>query len=351
MDERPRVLLEDVDQDGAWVVGTDFTSFEASFTKPLMMACEIELYAYMVQLLSDKDFIKVIKKVLPGVNMCHFRRFSLRLIAKRMSGEMVTSLGNSFTNLMAFLFVAYKMKCQSVKGKVDGDDGLFSGFGPKPTPEYFNKLGLDIKIVDYPGVTLGSFCGMVMDPEDLINITDPIEVLINAGWTTREYRNAKTSKLMGLLKCKGYSYLYQYTGCPIIDSLARYILRVTKEFEFRIPASANAWQKNKLTMLFDKYKMKLPYKITTDKTRYLMEKNFKVTYEDQVRTEKYLDSLNCVQPLKMPWLLQYCHKDNFQMWDKYIFDSTCGTIDFIGDSYRLKSYCSALSLFDIKQKN
>lgn len=351
VDERPQYLLDHIHQDGAWILGTDFTSYEASLIKALMEVSELQLYEYMTQLLDNSDWIDTVKEVLTGINVCKFKEFIISVIAKRMSGEMCTSCGNGFTNLMAIKFCCYKAKTISPKEIAEGDDGVISGFGPKPTKEMFAKLGLDIKLVEYDGVTLGSFCGMIMDPEEKINITDPIDVVLSSGWTTREYRCSKFRKLKRLLKCKGYSYLYQYTGCPIIDSLAKFILRVTKEVEYLIPNSANAYQREKLAGLFRKYKEKLPMKSPGMATRCLMEKHFQVTVHDQIISEVYLDGLNSIQQMDMPWLFPYINDDRILMYNRYLFDMSFKTIDFIGTNHRLKRYISATTLFDDYTKN
>lgn len=348
VDERPQHLLDTVYQDGAWYFGTDFTSFEASFTPEMMMVAELELFRYMTQNLPDQLWAYVVEHVLTSTNICVFKTFLARLLARRMSGEMDTSLGNGFSNIMAVKFVSEEAGTQSLKGKVDGDDGLFSGFGDQPTAEQFSELGLLIKIAPYAGPTLGSFCGMVMDPHERINIADPIEILLCAGWTTREYENSRPRKLKSLLKCKGYSYLYQYTGCPIVDELARYILRVTKEVEYRIPVSYNGWQREKIAVLFNKYKGKLPYRQTGLMTRMLMETHFKVSVEDQIRTEDYLKSLDSIQPLLMPWLYPYLTIDQKHNWDYYVHEKRYCPMDYIGTNYRIKSPVQALQSYEAK---
>jgi hypothetical protein len=350
VDERPQHLLDEIFQDGAKYFGTDFTTYEASFTPQLMLACEIELYEYMTSLLPDQRWIEIVKQVLTSDNICVFKHFILRLMARRMSGEMCTSLGNGFTNIMAVKFCCHKAKTIKLKGRVDGDDGIFSCFGDLPTPQQFSRLGLNIKIVPYEGPTLGSFCGMVMDPDERINIADPIEILLSSGWTTREYENARERKLRQLLKCKGYSYLYQYTGCPIVDALARYILRVTKEEEYRIPISYNGWQRWKLAQLFAKYKNTLPYRRTGMNTRLLMEKHFKVTVEDQKLTERYLNLKHDISPLEMPWLMKYTNKDQQLSWDRYAISKIHLPCEYFGTNHRLKSPVQALQSYEQQTK-
>jgi len=350
VDERPQELLEHVYQEGAQYFGTDFTSFEASFTPELMLNSELKLFRYMTQNLPDQRWIQVVEKVMTSTNVCVFRQFIARLIARRMSGEMSTSAGNGFTNITSVEFCAEEIQTRSLLGRVDGDDGVFSCFGNIPAPEQFAELGLNIKIVRYDGPTLGSFCGMVMDPHELINVADPIDILLCAGWTTREYENARPRKLLSLLKCKGYSYLYQYTGCPIVDALARYILRVTKEVQYRIPSRTNAWQREKLEMLFLKYKSGLPYRATGPNTRLLMEKQFRVTVEDQLLSEKYLNSLNSVTPLDMPWLLKYVNDDQKLSWDRYTFEKIHLPAEYIGTNYRSKSFIPAINSYAIQHK-
>ncbi len=346
-DERSKEIRDKLYQEMANIVGTDYTSFEALFVKEIMEACEMQLYEYMTQNLPDKDWYKLVHDVLVGNNVCHFDGFDMRVEATRMSGEMCTSLGNSFTNLMVFLFITKELGCRKVKGRVEGDDGIFSFFGPIPTPADFASLGLIIKMEVYDKITEGSFCGIIADEDELINIRDPIDVLINFGWTTRQYAKAHHKKKMELLRAKSLSLLYQYAGCPILDALARYGLRMTEGYHFKLSCTMSTYEKEKFIRMHNKFKDELPYRVTGMKTRMLMEKKFGVTVTEQLLLEDYLNNLDELKPLDHPVILTYCHKDAVDYVDRFTVPLSDET-DAFGMMYHRAEYLSAYSQFYVK---
>lgn len=85
---------------------TDYTSFEKHFTREILEATEFKLYKHCTKNLhGGDDWYDTITRVLAGKNKLTFRDFSVDVQASRMSGEMNTSLGNGFVNLMLFIFV------------------------------------------------------------------------------------------------------------------------------------------------------------------------------------------------------------------------------------------------------
>jgi hypothetical protein len=272
----------------------------------------------MVRNLPDKEWINIVTSALTGTNHCHFKHFSMDIPATRMSGEMCTSLGNGFSNLMLFLFVAKKMKLTGVKGFVEGDDGIFSYYGPELQPQPFAELGFNIKIVNYDKITEGSFCGILADEDDLICVTDPIDALCNFGWTTRQYAYSKVKKMKMLLRSKALSMVYQYHGCPILQSLAQYGIRLTQGTRFKLNSRMSAYDKEKFSLLYQKYKDKIPDEPVPWKTRLLVEKYFKIVPTDQIMLEKYLDSLNSWERIDHPVIRQHMPKPYKDYIDKYM---------------------------------
>jgi hypothetical protein len=224
-----------------------------------------------------------------------------------MSGEMCTSLGNGFSNLMFMLFTCAEAGCTEVIGVVEGDDGLFTMIGNPPREEDFARLGLVIKAVEHDTISTASFCGIVFDPIDRINVTDPAKVLANFGWTQRIYNRTGSGKLHALLRCKALSYAYQYPGCPIIMELAAYGLRVTRDVRaVGLLKSLNRkgadWYKGAIIRAAIK-QGNIPRREPGWNTRYLVEKLYGFTVEQQLHIEAYLRSLTTLQPLDDPVLL------------------------------------------------
>lgn len=346
VDERPAEILREVHQDGAKVVGTDYSSFEALFTKQLMLACEMRLYKYMTQNIGDREWYPLVEKVLAGKNYCQGKYFSVTLDATRMSGEMCTSLGNSFMNLMAFLFIGEQIGLKSIKGRVEGDDGVFSFFGRLPTTDDFEKLGLIIKIVEYEGVTVGSFCGIIADPDELINICEPISVLLSTPYTTSQYAGASRKKAMGLLRAKAMSMIYQYPGCPILDSYARYLLRMTYGYRFVLNNRMSVFEKARFLLSYRKFKDQLPCKKCGIKTRMLMEKVFKVSIETQKYLEEMFDNRMTLEPIRDQVMINLCSSVQREYYCKYFTYVEIGLDPPFGENYYRAKYSGALDILN-----
>jgi len=254
--DRPAYIKEKLERIGCTYLSTDYTAFETLFTKEMMEACEMQLYEYLSSDLNGgPEWYKVVHDTLTGENFCRFKFFDVVCSATRMSGEMNTSLGNGFTNLMAMWFLSEKAGCTDFAMVAEGDDGLSTMTGQPPTSADFAKLGLNIKLQRHDKLEEASFCGLVFDPDDLINVTDPREVLCEFGWALSRYANCRRNRLMALLRCKSLSYQHQYPGSPIIQSLAQYGLRCTSGFDVRHFATTNRnysmWEREQVLQAID----------------------------------------------------------------------------------------------------
>lgn len=194
---------------------TDFTAYESHFTPEFMRVCECQLYAHcLVDHPEDASFIN---KVLTGKN-CLRTRFGLRAVVhgRRMSGDMCTSLGNSFTNLMLALFVA-KENGSELDGIVEGDDGLFRT-NVLLDADMWLRLGFTIKIQEVVDPFTASFCGVVVAP-DRSFLRDPRSFLSKFGWS-ENYIHSSTRVHLQLLRAKAMSALSETPNCPIVSALA-----------------------------------------------------------------------------------------------------------------------------------
>lgn len=297
--ERPAYIMKHLYCEGATYYATDYTAFEANFTRKFMECCEFQLYDYMTEeLTGGKEWSGMMRKILGGKNYCRFKRVKYEIEATRMSGEMCTSLGNGFSNLMIVLFVAHEsgVSPDHFAGVVEGDDGLFrcktSANGAKLNTKLFTDLGLMIKIEEHAVLSEASFCGLVFDVNDQINVTDPREVLANFGWVNARYVKAKRGKLIGLLRCKALSFAHQYPGCPIIDALAHYGLAVSRRYK----CFASSYAKSRCLSEWDKQQLldaladeeKLKPREPPIATRRLVEKLYGITIEEQIEIEEML---------------------------------------------------------------
>lgn len=317
--DRPKYIRDMVYRVGARYIATDYTAYESLFTKDLMEDVEFQLYEYMSQFLpGGKEWFDILVEVLAGTNICEFKHFSVEVPGTRMSGEMCTSLGNGFANLMFMLFLCDELGSEC-HGCVEGDDGIFRIEGEIPTSDMFAKLGLVIKLEIVDDICAASFCGLIFDPEECINLTNPLEVLTSFGWTTNRYAKSRRNTLKLLLRCKSLSYAHQYPGCPIIQELAEYGLRMTKSFDVRGFARekwmTSQWEREQLLSVIDK---PTPHREVGMKTRLLMEQSFGVPVETQLSIEAHIRSLTSLQPLDLPMVLSMVPRSWIDYWSRYV---------------------------------
>jgi len=296
--DRSKYIYHRVHRAGARYVCTDYTAFESHFTRELFESCEFVLYDYMTQFLPNCDLFKFyVHSVIGGNNQCNSKLLSVTVPATRMSGEMCTSLGNSFSNLMFMLFLSNLVGARNIVGVVEGDDGLFVMDGPHPTSKDFESIGLTIKMIVVDDLTKASFCGLIFDPTDLVNIADPIKILAQTGFSTQQYVFSKSSVLRGLLKAKAFSLAYQYPGCPIIAAFSRYLLRVLVD-DYVYFRKGNTDYTDLLQKEAYTFWLSHGETLTVEtgmNTRILMEQEFGISVIDQIELENWFDSLDRIR--------------------------------------------------------
>lgn len=293
--DRPKVIrdtLLDSGDDEDYVF-TDYTSFEAHFVPEVMEVTQFLLFEHALSHTQLGEWLQVYKRTMGGINAMQFKSLSAQIMATRMSGEMDTSLSNGFANLMLFNFVC-KTKNATSQGFVEGDDGIFRVTPARsaPTAKDFEDLGFTIKIEHTPNLSEASFCGQVYDMTDLIVVTDPVEVLARLGWTNKKYVQANDNTRMQLLRAKAFSLVYQYNGCPLLDTLGRRLLDLTAHIQIspRIYANMDLWERDKLRAATT---MQLPAKKEPGaNTRALVERLYGVSVDKQRELEKWFASID-----------------------------------------------------------
>lgn len=194
---------------------TDYTAFESHFVPEVMDILECVLYRHV--LTNFPDEAEFICSVIRGKNRCRTRSGVRATIdGRRMSGDMCTSLGNGFSNLMLALFAASE-KGLTLDGFVEGDDGIFAADGLLDAAD-FERLGFTIKIEEVADPTTASFCGMVFGDDGNI-IRDPHKFLQNFGWTSSAIRGGPLVK-KALLRAKAMSAICETPQCPIVGAMA-----------------------------------------------------------------------------------------------------------------------------------
>lgn len=222
---RPK-LIAMLRKEGLFYFENDYKAFESHFIAIVMEACELVLYRYMLQRypeLSDN-----ICATLRGKNKLHTRAgVKAEVEARRMSGDMCTSLGNGFTNLMIVLYIVWK-KGGHVTGFVEGDDGLFAST-VKLTAEDFAQLGFTVEINELKDPTDGHFCGMTVTDEGEV-IKSHVKVFQTFSWSSK-YHSCGEKLQMRLLRSKALSLAYECPNCPILGQLAQSALIKTRGYK------------------------------------------------------------------------------------------------------------------------
>jgi hypothetical protein len=220
-------VLQLKDRGWRYYYATDYSSFEKHFTKLVMVNIEFVVYRHFLKKVLSKDNIEFLFNILSGPNKLRTRAgHKATVMARRMSGEMCTSLGNTLTN---FILCAYVMHTKGIglqgfDGLFEGDDGLI-GSNVELSSEDFRSCGFDIKLSRVPNPCTSSFCGLIFPPSGQ-TIRDPLRFFQKFGWTS-SCIHAGSRVMHELLRAKSLSALYETPNCPIISAAARRCLHVT----------------------------------------------------------------------------------------------------------------------------
>jgi hypothetical protein len=302
---------------GAKYHQTDYSNFEQSFSPEFMLSCELELYRYLSRdLPGGKEWFDVVRTALTGRTFMCFRDVIASIDGRRASGDMCTSLGNSFSNLMLSLFCARRSKCEWY-GTVEGDDGLYRTVPDNCDMSIVKKLGFDLKSEVALEFNEASFCGMIYDVETKTIMTDPTKSVSQFAWLDRKYSFAPDHVLLELLRAKSLSLAYQHSGCPIIQALAFYGLRMTNHISnsqalCRALQSENTGYAREWLSLVIKPGV---HRSPSDTARCVFSSKFGLTIGQQLDIERYFDTLDRIQPLNPPHL----NFDNcIEAYDRYV---------------------------------
>lgn len=290
--DRPKYIYNRLSNAGSICVQTDYKSFENSFTRRVQETIEMKLYKHCLQRF-------------PWLyNLCHAQcinnkiyspSMNIQMECARMSGEMCTSLGNGFTNLMLMRFFCLKHDITDAQGVIEGDDGLFTYHGPPLYNEFFNKLGFQIDISNKE-LNEASFCGNIFTETSLQTLADPLEVMATASYSMQGV-GARDTELNKLCYLMGFSILCQYGNCPILCSFARKQIRdcILNDPLVRPKALKYLTTSRKLDWWSREVLSKCIHEKVVDTTinyedRLMIERLYDIPVSAQIEIEKQLDS-------------------------------------------------------------
>ena len=202
---------------------------------------------------------------------------------------------------------------------VEGDDCLAIWERQAPTPEDYEALGFSVKIGYHHDLETTSFCGQVFADQDEAVLTDPRYVLAGIGWLPQRYLHARTGVLLSLLRAKAWSCGYQYQSCPILSSLARYLLRVTAGHDARKAFEhLDLYKSELLKEAMDNFNptdpaLSAPIGMAS---RLLVHELYGIPPDVQRRYEDYFDSATTICPI--PLWFDDAPSSWTECWDDYV---------------------------------
>lgn len=253
---------------------TDFTSFESHFTPEVMRSIEFVLYEQALK--NYPHYLKKIKRVLAGTNSIHNRLgVRCRLKGRRMSGDMNTSLGNGFSNLMLCLYASSLGHANYFDGVFEGDDGLFST-DAHIDEQLFRNLGWNVKIEVHDSVETASFCGVVTSGDGNM-LKRPERVLSSLTWnSTHVFCKHRTA--MELFRAKIMSAAVDCGHCPIICAVLYYYDKMTESYT---PRFENRYVRDKVARNRDRWIGE-----PTDRDRSTFEMVYGISVATQIACEQ-----------------------------------------------------------------
>lgn len=360
VDLRARYIDELLYRLGNEYVGTDHSSFEAIFTKPIMFATTMQLYQYMLQLLPMGEAVcEILQRVLAGKQFVRSKFFTAVLEAIRCSGEMDTSSANGFSNLCFFLFVMYLINldemqdewlaCQrphkfiahgvnqqtevevvgvekNAKGVVEGDDGLGTGAGKLPGPPEFARLGCVVKEDRSDDPLSMAFCGIIAlrTRNGLVNIRSPYPVLARFPFLPKDWLGAKKHMCMTIYRARAFSLLVECRDNPLTHSFACAVLRITKSCHNRWQKALLAfdrYHREMVTRAVELYGKEVPTPAILPEVRMAFQERFLVECGLQVKIEKHFDAAKNLGDLFSPELRDLFPIEWIQHHDRFVNDS------------------------------
>jgi hypothetical protein len=338
VDERAAYMTRLLGEVGRFIV-IDHTSLEAHVVPFWMEMVHLVFESLTANLEEHAQFAEFLR-ILRGKNYIENKNFSTTCLAKRMSGEMDTSVANLLLCMIALFYVLVEhcgADIGSIVGVGEGDDSVTKNPTEiDPTKEMFEHIGFTVKMELHTELSTAGFCQMYYDPEDCDIVTDPRKVLADFGYCERKYALAKDRIHMGLLRAKSLSLAYQYPGCPIIGALASYGLRITAGYDasaLRHLSHSRYWKVVPDRLLNPASLRRVREKLSPPKprTRFLFEKLYGIDSATQLNIESYLGGLTDLVPLTVG--LEF-HPDWIIYFSRYSVAFRALSTDFVPPSVR-----------------
>jgi len=274
---------------------SDYSSFESCFSFEYVKQVELVLFKYFLQ--NNPTTYETIRKTYfhgEETRVVKLRNDDFIAYATecRLSGEMWTSLGNGFSNLMNMLYLCHKYDIK-MSGLIEGDDGLFNLNKNTITPKDFADLGFTIKMKYVSDINETSFCGITYDVENDSLLANP-EQIARMGWTCKaQYLHSRKPVLLSLMKAKAMSVYCTSPYTPILGPLALKIIQMTQGIDANFTGLYFKW-------IID-YNIKFkPVKIAMS-TRIAYAVKFGISLDQQYICEDIIKRAQRLEDIRLPF--------------------------------------------------
>lgn len=328
--DRPSYIKEAFDKVEGNIKAGDFKAYESHFTKDMYEMIEFEVYKYLTSNNQEAhEVMQTFMRVVSAVNKIKFSDVTVTIPATRMSGEMNTSLGNGIVNFIIINYICEVIYKTEVTAYVEGDDSIYKTLAAVTKQDY-EMCGFTCELDTVETISEASFCGLVFDTENLTVIADPIKYILKTPWMMRRWMRASDKAKMGVLKSKALSLLWQFPGCPIIQSYAQYLYRNT--YQYNIPKSQLEYIKSCYDLSVGEYEFvhknqseaifkPTPVAIVDLRTRLLMEKVYRIPIEHQLYLEKLFDEMEGFVPFYDPIIYSHTTPEQQHFYENHIIET------------------------------
>lgn len=258
--------------------------------------------------------------LLAANNKCIFSNgIVVSVSATRMSGEMNTSLGNSFSNWILMKFIAEKHNLILLDLVVEGDDCLASFLGAVPEAWMFAELGFEIKIEIFEDIGRASFCGLLFDAFEMNLVQSPVKFILNLGWFDPLYVSSSKLTALRLLYGKCLGTLAQLPNCPIISALCFRVCTLLSFIQHpKLASSLSTYEREEKLRLIQSAVVAPPS--IGFATRQLVSDVFGLPESFQEQFEKYIGTWD-IGDIIYPAMLDYVAVDHLDYWDRFVTTS------------------------------
>lgn len=333
--ERVEYIKKRIDCSFAEYTQADVESMEAHLKQKRADWMLYALHLFVCSLSKGKRYMQIFEDIIRGckkrktVSESYCDNFVIKLLMALRSGMNETSFINSLESLITHFYilenefgykfedllsllddiriedpVKYATNLFPSKLLTEGDDKLAA---EEPcnviTKEIYLEYGYMCAPRSDPSMYGTDFCTLVFSVSG-VPITNILYTYVTSGWSDDSYLLTSQHRKKELMRAKGYSYLYQYTNCPVIHELGLYFLRVTRDINlerfFRVKNHLSQWEMDILYEAYmnERHVIHKPIDCPMD-ARIMVETLYGVTVDMQLNAEKELQNLTQIRPLNL----------------------------------------------------